>query len=123
MAGFIHKLESRLSLPLPGATAQQAMKARRSTGASIYFDHEGPPREGGVAILLFQDHGQWFFPLMKRKEYPGIHSGQISFPGGKKEKSDRNLMETALRESREELGLQVGTDQGDRKSDGIIHYR
>jgi 8-oxo-dGTP pyrophosphatase MutT (NUDIX family) len=48
---------------------------------------------------------------MKRKEYPGIHSGQISFPGGKRENFDPDLMETALRESREELGLQVSTDQ------------
>lgn len=33
------------------------------------------------------------------------HAGQVSFPGGKQEASDKNLLETALRESREEIGL------------------
>ncbi len=34
------------------------------------------------------------------------HKGQISFPGGKPHKTDFNLMETALRESWEEIGLE-----------------
>lgn len=83
------------------------MKARRSSGAPISFDHHGSPRKGGVALLLYQHQGVWHFPLMKRQEYPGIHSGQISLPGGKMESFDQSLIDTALRESHEELGLQV----------------
>ena len=38
------------------------------------------------------------------------HPGQISFPGGRAEKDDKDVVATALRESQEEIGLQVGAD-------------
>ena len=43
--------------------------------------------------------------LMLRKEYPGVHSKQIGFPGGKVEKVDKDLLETAKRETHEEVGI------------------
>lgn len=44
--------------------------------------------------------------LIKRKVYPGVHSGQISFPGGKKEHADVTLWDTAVREAEEEIGIE-----------------
>jgi len=108
---FIEKLKIRLNQPLPGATAQDQMRARRSSGESISFTHHGLPKQGGVALLLYQHRGSWYFPLIKRKQYQGIHSGQISLPGGKMEPGDLSLAETALRESREELGLSLNHQQ------------
>ena len=35
----------------------------------------------------------------------GVHGGQLAFPGGKRDKDDTSLLETALREAREEVGL------------------
>lgn len=43
--------------------------------------------------------------LIKRVEYPGVHGGQISFPGGKSEKIDSDLLQTAYRETTEEIGV------------------
>lgn len=40
-----------------------------------------------------------------RNAYPGVHSGQIGFPGGREEENDRDLLETALRETQEEVGV------------------
>jgi len=43
---------------------------------------------------------------MRRPDYSGIHSRQISLPGGKFEKTDRDLVETAIREAKEEVGIE-----------------
>ncbi|KAJ7344212.1 hypothetical protein JRQ81_000162 [Phrynocephalus forsythii] len=40
----------------------------------------------------------------------GLHKGDVSFPGGKREASDRDVITTALRETQEELGVQLGED-------------
>jgi 8-oxo-dGTP pyrophosphatase MutT (NUDIX family) len=37
-------------------------------------------------------------------------SGQVAFPGGREEASDRSLMDTAIRETREETGIDIGRD-------------
>lgn len=43
--------------------------------------------------------------LTKRAKHLRHHPGQISFPGGRQEASDKNLIETALRETEEEIGI------------------
>lgn len=58
-----------------------------------------------VLIPLLEENNEVFVVLTKRAEHLRKHAGQISFPGGKVEKSDKHLIETALRESYEEIGL------------------
>lgn len=41
----------------------------------------------------------------RRAHHLNSHAGQVAFPGGKKDPEDQNLYQTALRESREEIGL------------------
>ena len=43
--------------------------------------------------------------LIVRNSYPGIHASQVAFPGGKVELFDKDLSETALRETHEEIGI------------------
>ena len=43
--------------------------------------------------------------LMLRNTYKGVHSNQISLPGGKVDRLDKSLKDTALRETHEEIGL------------------
>lgn len=62
-------------------------------------------REAAVLALMFPIKDRTYFALIKRPTYDGKHSGQIAFPGGKKEKEDHNLEQTALREAKEETNI------------------
>jgi 8-oxo-dGTP pyrophosphatase MutT (NUDIX family) len=64
------------------------------------------PRKAAVLVLLYPDEKEnTTFILIERASYKGTHSAQISFPGGKIDKTDNNLQETALREAFEEVGV------------------
>jgi 8-oxo-dGTP pyrophosphatase MutT (NUDIX family) len=64
-------------------------------------------KESAVAIHLFEDSNDLQIVLTRRNTYDGAHSGQISFPGGKMDLADENLIQTARRESFEEIGLEI----------------
>lgn len=106
---FVHKLEQRLKLPLPGRDAQEKMAPYPVDENRFKENINRPAKPGGVMILLYPHENDIYLPLMKRPTYNGAHSGQVSFPGGKYEPEDQNLITTALRETEEEIG--VSTDQ------------
>lgn len=66
------------------------------------------PKFAAVNILLYLKNKEWYFPLMVRTTNDkDRHSGQISLPGGKKEKDDENFEQTAKRETAEEMGIDI----------------
>lgn len=66
-------------------------------------------KRAGVMATFYPDaKGNTRFLLILRKVYAGVHSGQIGFPGGQWEEGDRELVDTALRETREEVGIPIG---------------
>lgn len=97
-------LRNRLTLPLPGELAHNLMRAEPVGAIKPKFEHKLPPRPGSVMILLYPDGNDVLFPLTKRPDYLGTHGGQISLPGGKAEAGE-TLIETALRETEEEIGI------------------
>jgi 8-oxo-dGTP pyrophosphatase MutT (NUDIX family) len=60
-----------------------------------------------VLLPLYDKQGQCHILFIKRTEKVKNHKGQISFPGGTYEEEDRTLLDTALRESAEEIGLRA----------------
>jgi 8-oxo-dGTP pyrophosphatase MutT (NUDIX family) len=64
-----------------------------------------PYRKAAVLIPLFYKNDTIHILFTKRTEKVEHHKGQISFPGGMKDKSDKNLRNTALRETWEEMGI------------------
>lgn len=98
---FLHQLESALLLPLPGLESQMRMapEGRRELKLGM---NEKP---ASVMLLLFPEEGNIRIVFIKRNDYDGMHSGQISFPGGRAETYDKNMAQTALRETYEEIGI------------------
>lgn len=62
-------------------------------------------RPAGVLVPINVVDGEARVYLTKRSSALRHHPGQIAFPGGKQDDEDRNIVDTALREAREEIGL------------------
>ena len=73
------------------------------------WDAAGAPSlRAAVLVLLFPDEaGEARVVLTERVDRGGHHSGEVSFPGGRAEPEDADLVATALREAAEEVGLDV----------------
>ena len=74
--------------------------------AAIQFQNK-PPRICAVMIAMYPHEGKIYLPMMLRPTKSRAHPGQISFPGGKREEQDVDLIETAIREMEEEVGVKV----------------
>lgn len=97
--------------PLPGDEARAIMLPSYRRNAVLH-QPEGSAtwREAAVLILLYEEQGQLRFPLILRVNGSGVHSGQVSLPGGAKEPGE-NLSACAIRETAEETGVEAGTIQ------------
>ena len=62
--------------------------------------------EFAVLVPLLTRKGEDYVVLTKRTEQLSKYSGQVSFPGGARDRQDATLRHTALRETHEELGLE-----------------
>lgn len=69
------------------------------------------PQTSAVLVLLFQKHQRPHVLLIRRSANLRSHPGEISFPGGVYQAEDENLLHTALRETQEEVGLELEPDQ------------
>jgi 8-oxo-dGTP pyrophosphatase MutT (NUDIX family) len=58
-----------------------------------------------VILPIYFKNGEYHILFVKRTQTVKDHKGQISFPGGRHETCDKTLLETALRECEEEVGL------------------
>jgi 8-oxo-dGTP pyrophosphatase MutT (NUDIX family) len=61
--------------------------------------------QSAVLMPLFDKEGEYCMLFTQRSNKVAYHKGQISFPGGAHSEADSNLLDTALRESWEEIGL------------------
>jgi 8-oxo-dGTP pyrophosphatase MutT (NUDIX family) len=101
----------RVPVPAAGDPSRPADPARpgrpsHASGAEVAFEKARVPaavlvplipRPGGVTVLLTQ-----------RASHLSRHAGQIAFPGGRCDPGDTSIVQTALREAQEEVGLDPG---------------
>lgn len=64
------------------------------------------PTEAAVLAPFFSENGEYHILFTKRTEHVAHHKGQICFPGGVFDNEDGDLWTTALRETREEIGIE-----------------
>ena len=111
---YIAQLTSKIGeIPKPGLTAQLKMAPPQRFGTKdTLLEVPKDAKKAAVMMLLYPDQNDRInFCLIQRTTYDGKHSGQISFPGGKKEDGDRDFWATALRESQEEVGVDPASIQ------------
>jgi 8-oxo-dGTP pyrophosphatase MutT (NUDIX family) len=82
---------------------QREIKRVASESGSVA---EGPSLvKAGVLLPLFCKDGSYHILFTRRTDTVKRHKGEISFPGGMYDASDRDLAATALREAHEEVGI------------------
>jgi 8-oxo-dGTP pyrophosphatase MutT (NUDIX family) len=99
-----------LSLRASGATIRNVIEKLKEALAKrqVVRLSDSKMRVSAVLVPIFMKSGQYHLLFIQRTERVKEHKGQISFPGGAYEKADELLLNTALREAEEEIGLAPG---------------
>src|SRR6516165_7875859 len=63
--------------------------------------------DAGLVIPVYRSGDGELHLVMILRQPGGVHGGQVAFPGGKRDPEDETMLDTALREVREELGLTI----------------
>jgi 8-oxo-dGTP pyrophosphatase MutT (NUDIX family) len=103
---FKNKVPQLKAIELGGLKAQFKLAPKMRLNYDADKIAASNPRKAAVLALFYPSkQGETCFLLTQRAHYKGVHSAQISFPGGKIDETDGNLQKTALRETFEEVGV------------------
>ncbi len=106
----IFKLRRSLAYGLPGVEAHQRLAPQgRKAGLPDFSGTNKEVKTACVMLLLYPQQNQSMIILIERAE-AGLHAGQIALPGGKMEPGETEL-QTAIRETREEIGVSLAEAQ------------
>jgi len=105
---FFARARARLSLDVPAGLTDASITPKRG-------DHDADPVmkkisevrpiKPAAVLVPVVDHSEPSVLLTQRAQHLPDHPGQVSFPGGKIDKSDASPLASALREAEEEIGL------------------
>ncbi len=101
------RLRTGLKHALPGHDRFLELSGYKRLDIERARAQDPPPRESAVLALIYPKAEVLHALLMLRPTYDGVHSAQVSFPGGKREVEDPSLLHTALREFQEETGAET----------------
>ena len=103
---FFNAMPNVLNIELPSISShiKMAPLERVKMMEENSYDYSSV-RKAAVMMLFYPKNDITYLLLIVRNSYPGVHSSQIAFPGGKVEDIDFDLKQTALRETHEEIGI------------------
>lgn len=110
MTDFKFRLEQIIANHLPGEITHLEMSPLNRGLSSIALQQASNVKESAVVVLIFEVENRLQCTLIQRPIYAGSHSGQVSFPGGKRDPTDLDLVHTAMRECWEEIGVNLERD-------------
>lgn len=94
-------------MPLPGEESHDAMTSRARMPLDAYLTKHPDYRTSAVLMVLYPVNEVVHTLIIERPAYEGIHSGQLALPGGKTEPEDSGPMQTAIRETMEEVCVRI----------------
>jgi 8-oxo-dGTP pyrophosphatase MutT (NUDIX family) len=95
---------SRFSITLTESAVREPLRRTLAVRAPVRAA-EGSGSPSAVLALLFEAEDGVSVWLVRRATGMRSHSGQVAFPGGKRDFEDTSLLSTALRETHEEIGI------------------
>jgi len=110
-AEFFARARTRLTLDVPAGLTDASITPQRgdhdADPVMAKIEQVRPIRPAAVLVPVV-DHPEPTVLLTQRSAHLPDHAGQVSFPGGKIDKSDAHPLDSALREAEEEIGLDRG---------------
>ena len=101
---FLELIPKIQELRLPGLSEQLKM-APKGRKELLDFTRDNPKRAAVICLFFSNTEGGTSFYLIRRSTYPGVHSNQVGFPGGRIDSTDLTAWHAAKRELNEELGI------------------
>ena len=101
----IEAIRAALQQPLPGPNGQRRMAPSHRPDPEFYALGSQDCRRAAVLFLLYPHLGELHTVLIVRPRTLPDHPGQVAFPGGARDEKE-TVVQTALREAHEELGIE-----------------
>lgn len=87
----------------------ELLRSSLSSEIDPVLQHYGTTNLASILVVIYGNEPNVI--MTEKPMHLKFHAGEISFPGGKLDLTDSDLLETALRETREEIGLQISKNQ------------
>ena len=94
------------------------LKSNLSTPINLKIKTDGKYRLASVLVVIYGKEP--IIVMTEKPKHMKFHAGEISFPGGKSDSEDSDLLETALRETSEEIGLTISKEQVIGQLDPVV---
>jgi len=100
------QIQAALADPRPGLRAQALMSPTDRLDPELYRKGSIDCRRAAVLLLLYPHRDELHTLLIVRPDTMPNHPGQVAFPGGSRDEETESVLQTALREGQEEVGLE-----------------